>query len=206
MQGFTLPEGIASGRCPLLTGASLALIITVLATAPDPEERTVMSDKDKKLSLLLVDDEEDLVTFLAHRLRNRGMEVTMALSGHEAINAALELKFDVAVVDLKMPDIDGIAVIQQLQELQPFIEVLMLTGHGSHDSAWEAGRLHAFRYLLKPLDFEDLYQMILAAAEHRRNHLKTEFDAKLEEIMLSTTSPRELIQESDQLRQEYEQE
>ena len=165
-----------------------------------------MTDDQKPLRLLLVDDEEDLVVFLGHRLRKRGMEVTMALSGHEAINASLELKFDVAVVDLKMPDISGIEVIEKLRETQPFIEILMLTGHGSHESAWEAGRLQAFRYLMKPLDFEELHRNIMAAWENRTQRMKTEFDAKLETLMLSTTSPRDLIQQSDELRLEYEQE
>lgn len=165
-----------------------------------------MIDEQKHLRLLLVDDEEDLVTFLAHRLRKRGIEVTMALSGHEAISAANELKFDVAIVDLKMPDIDGIAVIEELRVSQPFIEILMLTGHGSHESAWEAGRLQAFRYLMKPLDFDELHKNIIAAWESRCNRMKTEFEAKLEALMLSTTSPRELIQQSNELRQEYEQE
>jgi len=170
------------------------------------KKELVMTDDPKKLRLLLVDDEEDLVTFLAHRLRKRNIDVTMALSGHEALSAANELKFDVAIVDLKMPDIDGIAVIQELRVSQPFIEILMLTGHGSHESAWEAGRLQAFRYLMKPLDFEELHKNILAAWEHRNQQMKSEFESKLEALMLSTTSPRELIQQSDELRQEYEQE
>ncbi|MCP4290229.1 MAG: response regulator [bacterium] len=165
-----------------------------------------MTNESKNLRLLLVDDEEDLVTFLAHRLRKRNMDVTMAMSGHEAISAALELKFDVAVVDLKMPDIDGIQVIEKLRETQPFIEILMLTGHGSHESAWEAGRLQAFRYLMKPLEFDQLHQFIVDAGEQRTNRMKNEFESKLEALMLSTTSPRELIQQSDELRQEYEQE
>lgn len=169
-------------------------------------ERNVMTDEAKNLRLLLVDDEEDLVTFLAHRLRKRDIEVTMALSGHEAISAGTEMDFDVAVVDLKMPDLDGIAVIEQLKALQPFLEVLMLTGHGSHESAWEAGRLQAFRYLMKPLDFEELHQTILSAWKNRRQRMNDEFQAKLEALMLSTTSPRELIQQSDDLRREYEQE
>jgi len=142
---------------------------------------------DRPIRLLIADDEEDLVTFLAHRLRKRGLEVT------------------VAVVDLKMPDMDGITVIEQLQLQQPNIEVVMLTGHGSHDSAWEAGRLHAFRYLLKPCEFEDLHDIVLTAARHRRRRMKEEFEAKLSELMSDTTSPRELIEESEKLRSEYEQ-
>jgi len=159
----------------------------------------------KPIRLLLVDDEEDLVTFLAHRLGKRGLKVTTAFTGGEAISAASELPFDVAVVDLKMPDMDGITVIQNLKALQPFIEVLMLTGHGSHDTAWEAGRLHAFRYILKPCDFDELFEVIHIAADHRRRGMQKEFEEKLNELMTGTTSPRELIVESERLRSEYEQ-
>jgi len=158
------------------------------------------------IRLLIVDDEEDLVTFLAHRLRKRDVDVTMALSGAEAVSAANELTFDVAVVDLKMPDMDGITVIEQLKAAQPFLEVLMLTGHGSHDSAWEAGRLQAYRYLMKPYDFEELYELIVSAAEQRRTRMQKEFEEKLQELMTSTTSPRELIENSAELRRKYEQE
>jgi DNA-binding NtrC family response regulator len=162
-------------------------------------------DNAHPIHLLIADDEEDLVTFLAHRLRKRGIEVAMAFSGSEAVSAASEMKLDVAIVDLKMPDMDGITVIERLKELQPFVEVVMLTGHGSHDSAWEAGRLQAFRYVLKPYDFEDLYEVILTAAKYRREKMQREFEEKLNALMAGTTSPRDLIEESEKLRSEYEQ-
>ena len=162
-------------------------------------------ESSKPIRLLIADDEEDLVTFLAHRLRKRGIDVTMALSVSEAISAAAEMKFDVAIVDLKMPDMDGIAVIEQLRSLQPYIEVLMLTGHGSHDSAWEAGRLQAFRYLLKPYDFEELHDLIHTASAHRHQRMQQEFEEKLNELMSGTTSPRDLIEDCEKLRSEYEQ-
>lgn len=165
-----------------------------------------MTDFNAPIRLLIVDDEEDLVTFLAHRLRKRDIDVTMALSGAEAVSAGNELVFDVAVVDLKMPDMDGIAVIEQLKSAQPFMEVIMLTGHGSHDSAWEAGRLQAFRYLMKPYEFDELHQLIVAASAQRRRRMQAEFEEKLQELMISTTSPRELIQISEELRRQYEQE
>lgn len=158
------------------------------------------------IRLLIVDDEEDLVTFLAHRLRKRGLQVSTALGGREALRTAAAETFDVAVVDLKMPDMDGIAVMEGLRGLQPFIEILMLTGHGSHDSAWEAGRLQAFRYLLKPYDFEELCNLITAAAAQRRRRLRQEFEAKLSALLEDTSSPRDLIEESENLRREYEQE
>ena len=162
-------------------------------------------ESSKPIRLLIADDEEDLVTFLAHRLRKRGLEVTMALSGSEAVSAGTQLKFDVAIVDLKMPDMDGITVIEQLKAQQPFVEVLMLTGHGSHDSAWEAGRLQAFRYILKPYDFDELFDLIHTAAAHRRQRMQNEFERKLNDLMAGTTSPRDLIEESEKLRSEYEQ-
>jgi DNA-binding NtrC family response regulator len=165
-----------------------------------------MSPEDPKpIRLLIADDEEDLVTFLGHRLRKRGMEVTMALSGAEAVSAAAQLTFDVAVVDLRLPDMSGIQVIEQIRAIQPHLEVLMLTGHGGHDSAWEAGRLHAYRYILKPYDFEDLSDLIHEAARHRRETMKQEFETKLNDLMTGTTSPREIIEESEKLRREYEQ-
>ena len=157
------------------------------------------------IRLLLVDDEEDLVTFLAHRLRKRDIEVTVALCGEDALAAAANQTFDVAIVDLKMPDIDGITVMERLKERQPFSEVVMLTGHGSHDSAWEAGRLQAFRYLLKPYDFDELLTVIREAATQRRRRLQLEFEQKLADLMAGTTSARDLIEESDKLRREYEQ-
>lgn len=163
-------------------------------------------DRSRPIRLLLVDDEEDLVTFLAHRLRKRDVEVTMALSGGEAVAAATDLAFDVAIVDLKMPDMDGISVMEKLRELQPYLEVIMLTGHGTHDSAWEAGRLQAFRYLLKPYDFEELHGLIVTAAAGKRRRMQREFDEKLNALMSSTTSARDIIEESEKLRREYEQE
>lgn len=165
-----------------------------------------MSEENSKpIRLLIADDEEDLATFLAHRLRKRGLDVTMALSGREAVSAGTELTFDVAIVDLKMPDMDGIEVIEELKKQQPHLEVLMLTGHGSHDSAWEAGRLQAFRYLLKPYDFDELLDLVVTAAKHRRKKMKDAFETRLNDLMVGTTSPRDLIEESEKLRREYEQ-
>jgi len=165
-----------------------------------------MSEENTKpIRLLIADDEKDLVVFLAHRLRKRGIDVTMAVSGAEAVSAATELTFDVAIVDLRMPDMDGIQVIEQLKALQPTIEVLMLTGHGGHDTAWEAGRLQAFRYILKPHDFDDLHKLVCEATAHRRAKMKKEFEEHLTQLMTGSTSPRDIIAESDLLRARYEQ-
>lgn len=162
-------------------------------------------EQSSPIHLILIDDEEDLVTFMAHRLRKRNMDVSTAITGEQALALADKKTFDVAVVDLKMPDMDGITIIENLRKTQPFLQVLMLTGHGSHDSAWEAGRLQAFRYLLKPYDFEDLAHLIVQAATIRRDTMRNEFEAKLDKLMTSTTSSRDIIQESEKLRREYQQ-
>ncbi len=162
-------------------------------------------EQSAPINLILIDDEEDLITFMAHRLRKRNMDVSTATTGEHALDLAKKKKFDVAVVDLRMPGMDGITVIEKLRETQPFLQVLMLTGHGSHDSAWEAGRLQAFRYLLKPYDFEDLAQLILEAATKRRDTMRTEFEAKLNHLMTNMTSSRDIIEESEKLRREYQQ-
>ncbi len=164
-----------------------------------------MSDIKVPIRILLVDDEEDLVSFLSHRLLKRGFTVTATTSGREAIEACRVQKFDVAIVDLKMPEMDGIAVVQHLREQQPFIETIMLTGHGSHDSAWKAGKLDTFRYLIKPYEFDQLLELIREAHTIKLAKMEKEFQAKFDALITGNTSPREIMIEGDKLRREYEQ-
>jgi DNA-binding NtrC family response regulator len=165
-----------------------------------------MGDSESKnVRILLVDDEQDLVDYLAQRLAKRNYTVEPVTSGQAAVAAAQEQIFDVAVVDLKMPHMDGIQVIKELRRHQPFLEAIMLTGHGSTESALEAGKLQAYRYLLKPYDFDKLVEEIEAAARSRRERLRREYQAKLEDLNRSGASPREIMIESERLRREYEQ-
>jgi len=164
-----------------------------------------MTEKPQNIRVLLVDDEEDLTTFLSHRLRKHGLEVEATGSGPGAIAAVERQLFDVAVVDLKMPGMDGIETVKRLKATRPFLEVIMLTGHGSYESALEAGRLATYRYLIKPYEFEELLEQIReahAAKEQRRlGGYREEFDA------LAATpgiSPRELMQRQAALRRKYE--
>ena len=159
----------------------------------------------KPTRLLLVDDEEDLVTYLGQRLQKRGMVVHGVTNGPDAIKAARAEVFDVAIVDLQMPKMNGIEVMQQLSALQPFLEAIMLTGHGSHESAWEAGKLHAFRYLIKPYDFDALLQMIGEAHAARSDALRRAFQEKFNDLIARNASAREIMTESERLRREYEQ-
>jgi DNA-binding response OmpR family regulator len=121
------------------------------------------------IRLLLVDDERGYVQVLANRLTKRGMQVTKAFSGGEAIRAMRGRDFDVAVLDLKMTDMEGIEVLKILKTMDARLEVIMLTGHGSETAAREGFALGAFDYLTKPCELEALLAKIREAAARRRS-------------------------------------
>ena len=120
-----------------------------------------------QLTVLLVDDEEGYANVLAKRMIKRQVEVSIALSGSEAIQALRKKDFDVAVVDLKMEDMDGIEVLKIFKKMDPGLPVVMLTGHGSEQAARDGVALGAFDYLTKPCDLEDLLATITKAAERK---------------------------------------
>ena len=120
-----------------------------------------------QIKVLLVDDEEGYVNVLAKRMTKRQVEVSVALSGSEAIQTLRKKDFDVAVVDLKMEDIDGIEVLKIFKKMDPELPVVMLTGHGSEKAARDGLALGAFDYLTKPCDLEDLLATITKAAERK---------------------------------------
>ncbi len=121
----------------------------------------------ENLKLLLVDDEEAYVNILARRLRKRGFVVRVALNGTSGIQAAREMDFDVAVLDLKMNDMDGIEVLRIFKKMTPSMAVIMLTGHGSEQAARDGIAFGAYDYLTKPCDFDELIEKI------REAHLNT---------------------------------
>ena len=104
------------------------------------------------IRLLLVDDEKDFVNILSKRFKRRNIEVAKAFSGAEAIQALRGQEFDVAVLDLKMEDMDGIEVLKMLKIMDPKLAVIMLTGHGSAEAAEQGIKLGAFDYLTKPCE------------------------------------------------------
>jgi DNA-binding NtrC family response regulator len=141
----------------------------------------------EKIKLLIVDDEVQFLNALAQRLEIRGFHVTKATNGAEALQAARSDKFDLALLDLKMPGLDGKEVLQQLKKEHKHLEVIILTGHGSLDSAVECTKLGAFGYLPKPYELENLIKVLKEAYEER---LKKKFQldqGKMEEIMKIAT-------------------
>ena len=116
-----------------------------------------------RIKILLVDDEPDYLEVLKKRMGKRGFSVTPVKSGTEAIQEARRQSFDVAVVDLKMEDMDGIEVLKILKVMDPELAVIILTGHGSEQAAREGMALGAFDYLTKPCELDDLLARIHAS-------------------------------------------
>ncbi|HSO71135.1 MAG TPA: response regulator, partial [Thermodesulfobacteriota bacterium] len=110
--------------------------------------------------ILIVDDEERFRTTLGKRLSERGLDVETLGSGEEALKIVKEKLFDVIILDVKMPGMDGIETLTELKKINPNIEVLLLTGHASVDSAVDGMRLGAYDYLMKPCEIEVLMEKI----------------------------------------------
>lgn len=120
-----------------------------------------------QIRVLFVDDEKGFVDVLSNRLKKRNIKVTKAYSGSEGIQALRNEDYDVAILDLKMEDMDGIEVLKIFKKMYPQIEVIMLTGHGSEKAAREGFEFGAFDYLTKPCELRDLLQKIHEAAKKK---------------------------------------
>jgi len=118
--------------------------------------------------VLLVDDEEEFISSLASRLEVRGLKVTGATRGAEAVDLVDKQQFDIIVLDLAMPGMDGLETLQKIKEKDPNAEIVMLSGHGSLKSGIEAIKLGAEDFLEKPVDLRELIEKI---AEAREKHI-----------------------------------
>jgi DNA-binding NtrC family response regulator len=120
------------------------------------------------LRVLLVDDEEDYVRTMAERMEMRDVGSEVALDGQQALARLEEDVPDVMVLDLKMPGMGGLEVLERVKRLHPEVQVIILTGHGSAKEEVEARRLGAFDYLCKPVDINDLMESVRRAGEARQ--------------------------------------
>jgi len=154
-----------------------------------------------KIKLLMVDDEIKFLESISKRLVLKNFDVTTASNGKEAIASAEKDLFDVAVVDFQMPGMDGAQVLKALKDKHKYLEIIMLTGHATVDSAVECTKLGAFKYLEKPYAFEKLVDSITEAYEAR---LKKKFEhnqKRIEEIqkLSISSSPLGLLRALAQL-------
>jgi len=155
------------------------------------------------IRVLLVDDEATLLEYLSKRLLRQGHAVKVSFSGEEAIEAAKQEHFDVAVVDLKMPGIDGVETQRRLRDIQPFLQCIVLTGHGSIESALESGHEEAFQYLLKPVDYDNLVTVIKEAYEKKMKLQETKFQEQLEGLYRHGMGARGIKKAIAELRKIY---
>ena len=126
-----------------------------------------------KIRLLIVDDEVKFLDSISKRLELRGFDVAKASNGKDAVETARNEKFDLALLDLKMPGMDGRQVLEILKKEHKFIEIIILTGHGSLESAVECTKLGAYGYLPKPYELDSLLEVLKEAYEAR---LKKKFE------------------------------
>jgi DNA-binding NtrC family response regulator len=117
--------------------------------------------------VLLVDDEERFRLTLAKLLTVRGLKVTTLGSGREALDALQQDPYDIIVLDVRMPGMDGIETLAEIKKISPMTEVIILTGHASVDAAVDIMKLGGYDYLLKPCSVEDLTDKIDAAFERK---------------------------------------
>ncbi len=130
----------------------------------------------EKFKVLLVDDEEEFVKALAERLQMRDLGSDLAFNGEQALQIVKDQEPDVMVLDLKMPGIDGMEVLRRVRKAYPQVQVIILTGHGTEKDEEEAKRLGAFAYLRKPVNLEQLVQVMRKA-----------YKKKMEDAMVAAT-------------------
>ena len=123
--------------------------------------------EELKAKVLLVDDEEDFLSTLAERLEARGLKVNTATSGEQAVANAEKERFDLIVLDLAMPGMNGFETLQRIKAMQPDAEIMILTGQGSIKTSIEAMKLGAEDYLEKPVNISDLLDRIRDAKDKR---------------------------------------
>ena len=136
-----------------------------------------------KAKVLLVDDEVDFLATLAERLETRGLKVDTATSGVDAVAKAESEGFDLIILDLSMPGIDGLETLKRIKTKQPDAEIIILTGQGSIRTGIEAMKLGAEDFLQKPVDITELMDKISEAKDKRMLVLQSKSVKEIEKIL-----------------------
>ena len=142
-------------------------------------------DSQLAAKVWLVDDEEEFIDLMSQRLETRGLKVVTVQSGEEAVSTVADHNFDVAVVDLAMPGIDGIETLKQIKGERPDISVIMLTGQATVKSGIEAMKYGAMDFLEKPVDLNVLMEKIWQAKRERMRVLEKKSAEEMKNIMKS---------------------
>jgi len=145
-----------------------------------------------KIRVLLVDDEEEFVRTLSERLTLRDYDITASLSGDDALQKIKQYNYDVVILDVAMPGIGGIDALREIKKMKPLTEVIMLTGHGTVETAIEGMKLGAFDFLMKPCNTEELDTKIKKARARKAEHEERIRAAKVSDII---SSPRSVLED-----------
>ena len=133
--------------------------------------------------VLLVDDEEEFVETLAERMRSRGMDVATSNSGGDALDLIDRESYDVVILDLKMPGMDGLEALARIKKRQPDIQVVLLTGHATVEKGVEAIKRGALEFLEKPIDLSQLSEVIHKAKAEKMILVEEDTEDRIREIL-----------------------
>lgn len=120
--------------------------------------------------VLIVDDELDFLETIVKRLKRRKIDATGVSSGKDALRILQEQHFDVVILDIRMPGMDGLETLKELKRTMPLMEVILLTGHASVESGMQGMQLGAFDYVMKPAEIGDLIEKVRQAYERKSLH------------------------------------
>jgi len=134
-------------------------------------------------NVLLVDDEVPFVETMTKRLTKRELQITSAFNGKDALEQLRgDSAVEIVILDVKMPGIDGIETLREIKARHPLVEVIMLTGHATVETAIDGMKLGAFDYLMKPCDMDQLISKVKEAAARKRQQEHKIIEARLKEI------------------------
>ncbi|MDX2441229.1 MAG: response regulator [Desulfobacterales bacterium] len=149
-----------------------------------------------KMKIMLVDDEERFLQTTGKLLAKKGYDVVTASSGTEAMEKLISMNIHVVILDVKMPGMDGNATLKEIKKLYPMVEVIMLTGHATVESAIDGLKSGAIDYLMKPADIEEIIEKAEAAFAKIQSLEEKIRVAQTRRLM---KSPREILKSSGNL-------
>ncbi len=150
-----------------------------------------------KYRVLVVDDEADFLETFVERLQMRGLNVEGVESGEKALELLKDNLFDVVILDVKMPGMDGVTTLREIKKRWPLTEVIMLTGHASVESGIEGMKLGAYDYIMKPADIDDLMDKMQQAYEVKALHDERIQRAKIKELSIHPRRVLNMVKEEE---------
>ncbi|MBL7175439.1 MAG: response regulator [Desulfobacteraceae bacterium] len=148
----------------------------------------------EEMKMMLVDDEERFLSTTKKVLLRKGHDVLTAISGAEALEKLRTHRIHVVILDVKMPGLDGIETLKQIKRMFPLVEVIMLTGHATVESAVEGLKSGATDYLMKPTDVNVLIEKAEEAFEKRQ---RVEEKIRVAQVRSFMRSPREILRQTE---------